>query len=90
MLIQQIKCATTDCERQAAQAALDANISELAAVPAVNASLATMTKGLFTLSRNLVTQTATEQKVYKDDAVTLVATSTVSDAAGTFTRGEFA
>lgn len=25
MLIQQIKCATTDCERQAAQAALDAH-----------------------------------------------------------------
>lgn len=45
---------------------------------------------LLTLSRNTITQTATAQILKADDTTTTIATSTISDDATTFTRGEFA
>lgn len=69
--------------------ALQAAVSELGAVPAANASIEAMLKWLFMLARNVRTQTATTETVMADDGSTPVATSTKSDSAGTFTRGEY-
>jgi hypothetical protein len=85
----------------AAQAKTDVNVevndvlnvdasSELAAVPAANASLGAKIRWLFVKARNKITQTATTQTVFADDGSTTVATSTVSDNGTTATRGEFA
>lgn len=63
---------------------------EPSAVPAATATLKATLSWILALSRNKVTQTATEQKVYQDDGSTLVATSTHSDDGTTHTRGEFA
>jgi hypothetical protein len=70
------------------QTAFASTIAELAAVPAANAPLWTAIKWLFLKSRNKITQTAVTQTEFAADGTTTVSTSTVSDAAGTFTRGE--
>jgi len=70
--------------------ALQANVSELTTTPAANASLETMIKYAFMRQRNKIEQTSTTQTIYQDDGTTIYEQSTVSDAAGTFTRGEFA
>lgn len=63
--------------------------TELTAVPAATASLTSMIKWMFMQSRNRLAQTATEQTLLADDAVTPVATATVSDDGTTAVRGEF-
>ena len=66
-----------------------ASCTEPTAVPGASPTFAEALSWLLTLSRNKITQTATEQKVYKDDGSTLIATSTVSTDGTTLTRGEF-
>jgi hypothetical protein len=64
--------------------------AELAAVPAANASPLDKLNWMFALARNKVTQTATTQTLRNDADSGNIATSTVSDDATTFTRGEWA
>lgn len=63
-------------------------ISELGAVPAASPTLTQALAWLYMKSRNEQTQTATVQTV-KNDAGSNIATATVSDTAGTTTRGKF-
>src|SRR3990167_7756227 len=63
--------------------------AELAAVPAANASLGDKLTFLEMKIRNAETQTATDATI-SNDAGTVIATAPVSDAAGTFTKGEYA
>lgn len=65
-------------------------VSDLSAVPAANAAVIDAVSFMYMKARNRTTQTSTENKVYKDDASTVMATSTVSDDGTTATRGEFA
>lgn len=71
------------------EVAFASTLAEEAAVPAANAPIWTKLNFLFLKARNKITQTATTQIVKADDGTTTVATSTVSDDATTFTRGEF-
>lgn len=64
-------------------------MSDLAAVPAINASVLDAVNFLFCLSRNAITQTATTSSLKRDDATTNIGTSTVSDDGTTFSRGEW-
>ena len=57
-------------------------------VPAATATLADMIHWIFTVHRNKITQTATTQLVRNDADSGNLSTSTVSDDATTFTRGE--
>ena len=63
--------------------------AEPGSVPAATASIVTMVHWLFTLGRNKITQTATTQTLRNDADDGNIGTSTVSDDATTFTRGEF-
>lgn len=65
-------------------------LTELAAVPAVTGTVIDALNWLFTVARNKIEQTATTSTLRKDDGTTALATSTVSDDATTFTRGEWA
>jgi hypothetical protein len=65
-------------------------LSDISAVPGITTSALTALNWLFVLSRNKLTQTATTTTVFRDDGSTSLSTSTVSDDATTFTRGEFA
>ena len=65
-------------------------MSDLAAVPGATASALDALNWLFELARNKITQTATTGTVFKDDAATTLATTTVTDNGTTFTRGEYA
>ena len=56
--------------------------------PAATNTLAVKIGYLFKFLRNRLTQTATELKVYADDATTVDQKSTVSDDATTYDRGE--
>lgn len=62
---------------------------EPASVPAATASIQAMLHWLFTLSRNKGTQTNTTKTLRNDADGANIATSTISEAAGTFTRGEY-
>lgn len=62
--------------------------AELAGVPAATSSLKDKLTWVFMLARNQIEQTSTTQTVRADDTTTAVATATVSDSAGTATRGE--
>lgn len=62
--------------------------AELTDVPAATSTLKDKLAWLFMLARNRVTQTSTTLTVYADDGTTALSTSTVSDVAGTFDRGE--
>jgi hypothetical protein len=64
--------------------------AEPTAPPAATATLAAKIAWLTILARNVVTQTATQQKVKADDGTTTVGTAAVSDDGSQFTRGEFA
>ncbi|MCK5605550.1 hypothetical protein KAR91_26895 [Candidatus Pacearchaeota archaeon] len=63
--------------------------AEPSGVPAATSTLEDKLSWLFTLSRNKGTQTSTTKTLRNDADSGDIATATVSDAAGTFTRGEF-
>lgn len=63
--------------------------SEPAAVPAANATPLAKLAWVAALHRNKITQTATQQKIYADDATTVIGTAGVGDDGTVFTRGEF-
>jgi len=63
--------------------------AELADVPAATVSLSDKLGWLYMLARNKVTQDATTQTLRNDADSADIGTSTVSDSAGTFTRGEW-
>lgn len=63
--------------------------TEPTAVVAASPTALAALSWLLTLSRNLITQTATTQILKADDGTTTIATSTVADDATTFSRGEF-
>lgn len=65
-------------------------MTELTSVPGVSGTALAALSWCFTVARNKRTQTATTETLFKDDGSTTLATSTKSDAAGTFTRGEYA
>jgi len=47
-----------------------------------------MVQFLFERFRNKLTTTATQEKIYKEDASTVLGTATLADDATTFTKGE--
>lgn len=63
--------------------------AEATGVPAATASLADKINFQAALARNKITQTATTQTLFADDGATTVATSTHSDDATTYTKGEW-
>ncbi|TXH56262.1 MAG: hypothetical protein E6Q97_06655 [Desulfurellales bacterium] len=63
--------------------------AELAAVPSANASLSDKLTWIATVLRNKRVVTATEETLYADDGTTPIATSDVTAASGTLTRGEY-
>ncbi len=68
----------------------DARTEPGQAAPPVNPDLATKIDYLYKAWRNRHTQTATEYKLYADDATTVDHKATVSDDGTTFDRGEVA
>lgn len=64
-------------------------MSELSGVPTPSDSVLAGIEWLVALSRNLRTQSATTETVFKDDGTTALATSLKSDVGGTFSRGEY-
>ena len=62
---------------------------ELGAVPAATSTLVDKINWIFALARNKITQTSTTLTLRDDADAGDIAASTVSDAAGTATRGEF-
>ena len=72
-----------------AGAVWDEAMTESSGVPAVTASFRDAIKWLFALSRNKGTQTATTKTLRNDADSADIATSTISDDATTFTRGEW-
>ncbi len=70
-------------------ATLTGTNTEVTAVPASTATLVSMIKWLYILSRNKLTQTSTTQIVKANDNSTTVGTSTVSDDGTTAVRGIF-
>lgn len=62
---------------------------DITAVPAITTGPLEALNWLFALARNRFTQTATTGTVFRDDATTPIATTTVSDNGTTFDRGEF-
>lgn len=65
-------------------------MSDLAAgAPSATASVLTALNYLYEAWRNGGTQTSTTTTIFKDDGVTPLTTSSKSDAAGTFTKGEY-
>lgn len=62
--------------------------AELSAPPAATSSLRDKLTWLFMWARNKATQTATERKLYADDAATVVGKETVSDNGTIYTKEE--
>lgn len=62
--------------------------SELSSPPTASSTLSAKLTWLFMWARNKATQTVTERKLYADDGTTVISTESVSDAGGTFTKGE--
>lgn len=81
--------AKTDVNTEVVDALSTDTYAELADVPAATVSLADKISWLFMLARNKVTQSATTQTLRNDADSADIGTSTVSDSAGTFTRGEW-
>jgi len=69
--------------------AVDDDYAELSAVPAASSSMKDKLNWLFALARNKLTSTATTQTLRNDADSADISTSTHSDSAGTFTRGEW-
>ena len=67
----------------------DEAMTETTGAPAVTASFREAFKWMFALSRNKITQTATTTTLRNDADGADLATSTVSDDATTYTRGEW-
>lgn len=63
--------------------------SEPAGVPAAAATVVDMLHWLYTLNRNKATQTNTTKTIRNDADSGDIATASVSDSGGTFTRGEY-
>jgi hypothetical protein len=64
--------------------------AELAAPPAATSTLKDKITWLFMWARNRSTQTATQRKLYADNATSVVGTETVSDDGTTYDKGEVA
>lgn len=79
-----------DAATEIATAVWATTMSDIAAVPAMTASVLSAVNWLFALARNKRTQTATTETVFKDDASTTLSTSAKSDDGTTFTRAEYA
>jgi len=62
--------------------------AELAAVPAATSSLKDKITWLFMWARNRATQTASQRRLFADDATTVVSTEAVSDNGTTYDKGE--
>jgi len=72
----------------AVAAELDAAGSELASIPTTTGTLRQKINFLFQYFRNRRTNTATTQKLYKEDGTTQLGSATVSDDGTTFDKGE--
>lgn len=66
------------------------DLSEPGAVPAWTSKFGAVVSWLLALNRNKMTQTSTTTTLRNDADGANLATSTVTDSAGTFTRGEWA
>lgn len=64
-------------------------MTELSAVPGVTSDALSALSFVFEMTRNKIEQNSTTQTVYKDDGSTTLATSTITDSAGTYTRNKF-
>jgi hypothetical protein len=64
--------------------------AEPAGVPAANATPMQKWAFMFASIRNRRTTTSTQDKIYADDASTVIATGALSDDGTTFERGEYA
>jgi len=73
---------------QAAGVALNTISQPGQEAPAVAPSLTVMLAYIYKFLRNKITTSATTLSVFNDDAATVDQKATISDAAGTFTRGE--
>lgn len=77
-------------QRSAAYRALvSTTFAEPSSVPAATSSLKDKIGWLFALSRNKITQTSTTQTLRNDGDSGTIGAATVSDSAGTTTRGKF-
>lgn len=65
-------------------------VSDLSAVPTSTATIQSAISWVYMVARNLRTQTATTETIYKNDGVTALATSAKTDNGTTFTRGKYA
>lgn len=81
--------AKTDVKTQITDALAVDTYAEAGAVPAATSTLKDKINWLFLLARNKITQTATTEVVRNDGDTVSVGTNTVSDSAGTFTRGKW-
>lgn len=79
----------TDAVEEIADGVLDRSISEPSGVWAWPSSLRNIIRWVGALSRNKITQTSGTQALRNDADSGNIATSTVSDAGGTTTRGEW-
>lgn len=80
----------SDAGTEIANAVWAKTLTELSAVPGVTAAVLDALNFIFTVMRNKIEQTATEQTLYKDDGTTAVAESTTADDGATYTKGEWA
>lgn len=64
--------------------------SELTSLAGASPTIKQMMMFLYMIARNKVTTTSSQQKVYRDDASTVLGTWAVSDDGTTFTKGEVA
>ena len=67
------------------------NMSDLAAVPGITATIVEAVNWIYVLARNkmITNKTNSEIEVYKDDSSTKFAESDISDDGTLFTRGKF-
>lgn len=79
----------TGMESGAVDAIWDEAMTETTGAPAVTGSFRDALKWMFALSRNKITQTSTTTTLRNDADAGDLATSTVSDDATTYTRGEW-
>jgi hypothetical protein len=81
--------ATDAASAASGSGALAAAQSEPTSVPAADATPLEKIGWLYTLHRNKRTQNSGTETVYADDGTTVIATSTKTDSAGLFVRGEY-
>jgi hypothetical protein len=81
--------AKADVNAEVVDALATDTYAEPSSVPAATASIAAKIGYMMALARNKITQTATTETLRNDADSGNIATATVSDSAGTFTRGEW-